>query len=338
MATKLMLEQLIEQLGTRGAVLDEHGRYILPSELQGQKDDCVENLAWSKNFAICGENRYIRSVDTRFVLRLDQDVKADEIAGALLACVETPEGNRRELFCCALLRNELNVMNLQAQANRMKFPLEAERLVMVVSHEPEHARDIRECLRELIDGLDRDCVAPMSDYETALVLDVQSVEDEEEYARAMAETLLTDEGVRALVGIGTNCMTLEQLHQSYQDAQAALRIGQHFYVEESVFAYRALALERLLGELPYGVAEKYRNILFSEDNQKLFNEEMMATIQCFLDCNLNLSEAARRLFIHRNTLVYRLNKLQKAVGLDLRQFDDAATFRVLYLVNKLGKT
>lgn len=128
--------------------------------------------------------------------------------------------------------------------------------------------------------------------------------------------------------------TLDTLAQGLQEARSALEIGRIYHPSEHVFAYRVLLLERFLQEIPASVAKKYYELLFNRRNLRVFNEEMIKTIDTFFECHLNVSESARRLYIHRNTLVYRLDKVQRATGLDLRTFEDAITFRMLRMLGK----
>ncbi len=113
---------------------------------------------------------------------------------------------------------------------------------------------------------------------------------------------------------------------------SALSIGQLMRGDSHVYAYSSLLLERFISDIPQDIAEKYYEKVFSAVNGKLFNEEMIRTIDAFFACGLNLSEAARNLYIHRNTLVYRLEKVLRETGLDLRSFDDAVTYKLMRML------
>ena len=138
------------------------------------------------------------------------------------------------------------------------------------------------------------------------------------------------------VGIGRSRHTIDELGESYAEARRAIEVGRIFQPEESIFAFSRLILERFLMELPQDISAYYHNLLFNRRTARLFNEEMLYTIDMFFKKDLNLSDTARQLYIHRNTLVYRLDKVQRQTGLDLRSFEDAVTFKILMELKKCG--
>ena len=138
------------------------------------------------------------------------------------------------------------------------------------------------------------------------------------------------------VGIGKMRRTIDELRDSYNEARRAIEVGRIFKPEESIYIYSRLILERFLMELPQDISAYYHGLLFNRENQRLFNEEMLYTIEMFFKKDLNLSDTARQLYIHRNTLVYRLDKVQRQTGLDLRSFDDAITFKILMELKKVS--
>jgi carbohydrate diacid regulator len=163
---------------------------------------------------------------------------------------------------------------------------------------------------------------------------VDGLDELKQYAQAVQETLLEEAMQQAVVAIGEPKHTLLQLGESYQEARRAMEVGQRFEPEETVFLYSRLILDRFLDTLPREDCQYYFGLLFNRRTAKLFNEEMLQTIEMFFRKDLNLSDTARQLFIHRNTLVYRLDKVQRLTGLDLRRFDDAMTFRILYKLKR----
>jgi len=135
--------------------------------------------------------------------------------------------------------------------------------------------------------------------------------------------------------VGEPVMKLSELGQSYREARKAIDVGRVYRADSYVFVYRNLLLERFLSDVPADMAARYNAALFNRKSMRLLNDEMIVTIEKFFENNLNLSETARQLYIHRNTLVYRLDKVQRVLGLDLRLFEDAVTFKLMML---LGKT
>ena len=140
--------------------------------------------------------------------------------------------------------------------------------------------------------------------------------------------------IKAKVRIGTEAQSLRDVARSYKDAQTALKIGQIFETEKSIVDYNHLGIGRLIYQLPTTLCRLFLNEVFKEGVLETIDSETMMTIQKFFENNLNVSETSRQLFIHRNTLVYRLDKIQKITGMDLRKFDDAIYFKVAMMVKR----
>ena len=136
------------------------------------------------------------------------------------------------------------------------------------------------------------------------------------------------------IGIGEMKPTLGLLSESMREARRAIDVGRIYRKEEYVFIYRKMLIERFLADVPREMGQRYNSLLFNRKTARLFNDEMIHTIEKFFENSLNLSETARQLYIHRNTLIYRLDKVQRIIGLDLRAFDDAVTFKMMMLLGK----
>lgn len=176
-----------------------------------------------------------------------------------------------------------------------------------------------------------DILRPVSAGKIALIKAVSDHSDEEirEYAAAVIETVETEAGIPVQAGIGQTVSALSGLKDSFSQAKQALDIGRRFQLEGSVFEYGRQIMERLISAVPERERNLIRREVFTPETEKLMNGEMMETVQVFFNNDLNLSTAARQLFIHRNTLIYRLDKIRKQTGFDLRKFQDAAAFRLL---------
>ena len=151
-------------------------------------------------------------------------------------------------------------------------------------------------------------------------------------------TLLKDNGEEdALIAYGTVVHDIKEVSKSYKEAKLALDVGKIFFSERNVIAYSALGIGRLIYQLPIPLCKMFIREIFEGKSPDDFDEETLATINKFFENNLNVSETSRQLYIHRNTLVYRLDKLQKSTGLDLRVFEDAITFKIALMVVKYMK-
>jgi carbohydrate diacid regulator len=137
-----------------------------------------------------------------------------------------------------------------------------------------------------------------------------------------------------VIGIGTVAGHLRELARSYKEAQVAIDVGKVFDTEKSIINYENLGIGRLIYQLPTTLCEMFLQEVFKKNPIDALDQETLFTINKFFENNLNVSETARKLFVHRNTLVYRLEKIKKLTGLDLREFDDAITFKVALMVKK----
>lgn len=238
------------------------------------------------------------------------------------------------------LKQELSGTDLITRAGEHQIPMEMQRSVMLFQIEHTEKTSAYTTLGELIPLSDTDVLVEMDRHTVALIKDMEGIDgaDElEQFAQAVQETLLEEAVQTANIGIGEEKHTLAQLGESYQEAKRAMEVGRIFTPAASIHVYHRLMLERFLMNVPRDESMHFHGLLFNRKTAKLFNEEMLQTIEMFFRKDLNLSDTARQLFIHRNTLVYRLDKVQRQTGLDLRHFDDAVTFKILYELKKCGQ-
>lgn len=263
------------------------------------------------------------------------------LAGALVSAVAEADHHTENCYDVyrRMLRGDLTGAELEALSNEHQIPRELDRCVMVfhmVQTENERAFDL---LRDITPMQERDVLVDVDRHTVVLVkdmTDVESVEDLTMYAQALQETLMGETAHQMTVGIGCSRNTLDELRESYAEARRAIEVGRVFQPEDSIYVFNRLILERFLMELPQDISAYYHNLLFNRRTARLFNEEMLYTIDMFFKKDLNLSDTARQLYIHRNTLVYRLDKVQRQTGLDLRSFEDAVTFKILMELKKCG--
>lgn len=185
--------------------------------------------------------------------------------------------------------------------------------------------------REMFPIEETDRLIETDSSETALILDMhrRSREEAFEYAAAAAETMESEAGITCVAGIGRTAATVSDIPQSCREARAAIETGIRHRLTGRVFQWDRLMLERLEDLIPAKEAESFRKELIPPQAEKVLNGETMETIRTFFLNDLNLSTTARQLFIHRNTLLYRMEKVRKATGLDLRKFEDAVVFRMM---------
>ena len=183
----------------------------------------------------------------------------------------------------------------------------------------------------------KDYVISVGEHDIVLVKEVKQNYDPQEIyniARQISDTMQSEFYTKVSIGIGTAADGVKDLARSFKEAQVALEVGKVFDTEKDIVAYENLGIGRLIYQLPTTLCEMFLHEIFKKESLDQLDRETLQTIQCFFENNLNVSETSRKLFVHRNTLVYRLEKIKKMTGLDLREFDDAITFKVALMVKK----
>ena len=261
------------------------------------------------------------------------------LGGALVERLGSSEAHAENCFDVyrRALRGELAGTELEAMIHEHQLPQKIERCVLVFHMVQTENDRAFELLRDLTPMQDKDVLIDMDRHTAALIKDmteVDGLDEVEQFAQALQETVMSETARQMTVGIGGMRHMMEELRESYNEARRAIEVGHLFRPEANIYAYPRLILERFLMELPPDISAAYHSMLFNRTTTRLFNEEMLYTIDMFFKKDLNLSDTARQLYIHRNTLVYRLDKVQKQTGLDLRSFDDAVTFKLLMELKK----
>ena len=182
-----------------------------------------------------------------------------------------------------------------------------------------------------------DYVLRIDERDAVVVKEFREEPDKDEImmiAQNIFDTLGAEAMITPLVGISTVAEKIQDLSQAYREARIALEVGKVFDTEKDIISYDNLGIGRLIYQLPTTLCELFLNEVFKKESINVLDSETIYTIQKFFENNLNVSETSRKLFVHRNTLVYRLDKIKKLTGLDLREFDDAIIFKVAMMVNK----
>ena len=187
----------------------------------------------------------------------------------------------------------------------------------------------------------KDYVVNVGEHDIVLVKELGAGADTkkiEKLAKSIADTLNAEFFAKVTIGIGTVVDSIKDLARSYKEAQVALEVGKVFDTEKNIISYENLGIGRLIYQLPTTLCEMFLQEVFKDGSLDNLDRETLLTIQCFFENNLNVSETSRKLFVHRNTLVYRLEKIRKLTGLDLREFDHAITFKVALMVKRYLST
>ena len=198
----------------------------------------------------------------------------------------------------------------------------------------------KEILGNLFSENKDDFVTAVDEKNLILIKSLSCERDEErleEFGRQIVSTVNTELMIKVRVSYGNVVKELKELSGSYKEARVAMEVAGIFYEGCEIAAYSSLGIGRLIHQLPIPLCEMYLDEIFANKDILKLSEEELGTINMFFENNLNVSETARELFVHRNTLVYRLEKLQKQTGLDIRKFDDALTFKIALMVARYMK-
>ncbi|MCX7923129.1 MAG: helix-turn-helix domain-containing protein [Clostridia bacterium] len=223
------------------------------------------------------------------------------------------------------------------RAKELHLDYNSFRVALLVKTEKTKDVYVHDIIEGLFPNKAKDFVIILDDENVVLIKELKINDDykeTEKAARAIIDTLQSELMIKAYIGIGTIVDNIKDLGRSFKEAQMALLIGRIFENEKSIINYNSLGIGRLIYQIPRTLCELFLKEVFKESSFEALDTETLFTIQKFFENNLNVSEASRQLYVHRNTLVYRLDKIQKLTGLDLRNFDDAIIFKVAMLVKK----
>ena len=227
--------------------------------------------------------------------------------------------------------------DVYVRAKELHFNGEIPRGVFIVRQEAGADVAVLEYLQSLFPARDKDFVLSMSESDVVVIRELGldfGFGDLERQAAHMQKSIEKNLGVRCVVGIGSPVMHLRELADRYKEAQTAIEVGKVFDTEKTVVSYESLGIGRIIYQLPTTLCEMFLAEVFKKNPIEALDQETLYTINKFFENNLNVSETSRKLFVHRNTLVYRLEKIKKLTGLDLREFEDAIVFKVALMVKR----
>lgn len=241
-------------------------------------------------------------------------------------------------FIKNIISDNILISDIYMRAKELHVDAEVARGVFVVRPVDDQLDTVPvDVVQGLFPDRQNDFVLSVGEHDVALIHQMgedATAKDMEEVALRIEEALRADGESRVFVGIGTLALHLRDLAKSYKEAQIAIEVGKVFDTERYVINYENLGIGRLIYQLPTTLCEMFLQEVFKKNPIDALDQETLFTIYKFFENNLNVSETARKLFVHRNTLVYRLEKIKKLTGLDLREFDDAITFKVALMVKK----
>ena len=231
-------------------------------------------------------------------------------------------------------------MDIYNRAKKLRIETDAKRVVYIIETKHEKDNNALETVRSLFSTKTKDFITAVDEKNIILIKEVKSnehYEDLHKTAKVLLDMLNSEAMTKVNISYGTIVDEIKDVSRSYKEAKMAMDVGKIFYSEKNIVAYNKLGIGRLIYQLPMPLCKMFIKEIFGDNSPEDFDEEILNTINKFFENSLNVSETSRQLYIHRNTLVYRLDKLQKTTNLDIRVFEDAITFKIALMVVKYMK-
>ena len=247
------------------------------------------------------------------------------------------EKHDRGTFVKNIIMDNILAGDIYIRAKELHFATDAPRAVFLVRQIGNGDVATVDVLSGMFPDKLQDFVLSINETDIAVIKQLSantSAEELEKLAKTMEDTLKNELYIKTVIGIGTVAEHLRELSDAYKEAQTAIEVGKVFDTEKSIMHYENLGIGRLIYQLPTTLCDIFLSEVFKKNSIDSLDQETLFTINKFFENNLNVSETSRKLFVHRNTLVYRLEKIKKLTGLDLRQFDHAIVFKVALMVRK----
>lgn len=259
-------------------------------------------------------------------------IAVSQLQALLVAYKEKYDRNN---FFQNLILDNLLLVDIYNKAKKLHIEVEKRRIIFLVEIKTNQDNGAMELLRSLFSQQNGDYVTSVEEKNIVVIKNLSEEDSEEEViqiANTIVDMLNTEAMLNVRVSYGTVIKELREVSKSYKEAKMALDVGKIFYAEKNVIGYSNLGIGRLIYQLPVNLCQMFMKEIFGDKLFEQLDEELLTTIQKFFDNSLNISETSRQLYIHRNTLVYRIEKLQKETGLDVRNFEDALTFKIALMV------
>ena len=337
------IARILDMVDMSALLLDMNGNVILPEGDQRtftMPDELMQNPTMP---FVYGGVTLIGTAEEQPVFVClhgdSEDVKKCSVLCAELINLmlrEDMSSTNREQALRMMMRGEVEGAEFESLAAEHEIPMQKDRCVLYFYFQDMEVESAIQLMNSTVTDED-DMITEVGHHSVAMLKSVAAengMEEIEEFAAAFESSFLTETGTTVFIGISDPREELMSLPEAYEEARNAINVGRVYHNNKHVFTYRSLLLERFLSDVSPEMGASYNSCIFNRSTARLFNDEMVHTIETFFDNSLNLSETARKLYIHRNTLVYRLEKVQHAIGLDLRNFDDAVTFKMMMLLGK----
>lgn len=346
-----LIQQMKPATDRQIGVIDSEGSVIAcsdPTQIGEKLPKLARGVAISEDQIIHFSNKTVKAL-TSFGSSFDYAVYVDgedELAKSLcmmaqvaLNCTKTyyEEKHDKATFIKNIITDNILPGDIYIRAKELHFPSEQNYTVFLIRQLGSVDVGAVEVLQGLFPDRQQDFVISVNETDIAVVKLIGAEAEQSELlelASMMEDTLKNQIFIKSTIGIGGVAEHLRELADSYKEAQVAIEVGKVFDTEKTIITYENLGIGRLIYQLPTTLCEIFLSEVFKKNSIDTLDQETLFTINKFFENNLNVSETSRKLFVHRNTLVYRLEKIKKLTGLDLREFDHAIIFKVALMVKK----
>ncbi len=344
-----VIHQMRDAVDRVVGVIDENGAIIACSELVkiGEiRQGIREELSYSSEVIESGGYTY-RTIGSaskaEYAVFVEGEDKAAERMASMLAISLSniknlyDEKYDKSSFIKNIILDNILPSDIYIKSKELHFNTDESRVVYLIRFMEKTEMSPYDMVLSLYPDKAKDYVINIGDSDIVLVKEAKpgtDMKELEKAAKAISDTLSAEFFVKVSIGVGTVVANIKDLARSYKESQVALEVGKVFDNEKTVNSYENLGIGRLIYQLPTTLCEMFLTEVFKNGSLDTLDHETLMTIQCFFENNLNVSETSRKLFVHRNTLVYRLEKIRKLTGLDLREFDHAITFKVALMVKR----
>jgi len=344
-----VIHQMRDAVDRVFGVIDDNGVIIACSELvkigemrQGVRDE----LAYTSDAITSGGYTY-KPIGTgskwEYIVFIEGEDKTAEKTATILSVSLSniknlyDEKYDKSSFIKNIILDNILPSDIYIKSKELRFNAEETRVVFLIKFHSKSEILSFDMVQNIFPDKNKDYVISTGEQDIVLVKEIKpntDIREIEKVAKSIADTLNSEFYVKVSIGIGTVVDNIKDLARSYKEAQVALEVGKVFDTEKNIISYENLGIGRLIYQLPTTLCEMFLQEVFKNGSLDSLDRETLMTIQCFFENNLNVSETSRKLFVHRNTLVYRLEKIRKLTGLDLREFDHAITFKVALMVKR----
>jgi len=344
-----VIHQMRDSIDRTIGVIDESSVIIACSEL-GKIGEVIESVTAddivSQSAFVSGNYTY-KSFGSRprpeyAVFVSGNDPEASKYVGLLSVSLNSikqyyDEKYDRSNFIKNVILDNILPGDIYLKSRELRFNADVSRVCMLIKVTSKTDVSAYDVVQNLFPDKNKDFVININETDIALVKEIRSnidPRDIDKLASSIVDTLSSEFYTHCVIGIGTVVENIKDLARSFKEAQVALEVGKVFDTEKNIVSYNNLGIARLIYQLPTTLCDMFLKEVFKRGSIESLDHETLFTIQRFFENNLNVSETSRKLFVHRNTLVYRLEKIKKITGLDLREFEDAIVFKVALMVKK----